>query len=136
MPGPYYDNVMWPGADGLRVPTEVLGAQGPGTPGATLAVFYELDIPNAAFSSNNVNLSPQQALASYVTVLAGLSADSTVTYPVCQPGQIIAVFNNLSANTVTFRVATGGGVTVAAGKRAILAMDAVEGDLVRLSPDT
>ena len=40
---PYYDNVQWPGGDGIRVPTEVFGSNGgPGVPGGVIALDKEV----------------------------------------------------------------------------------------------
>ncbi len=138
MAAPNYDNVQWPGAGGLRIPTEGFGLGGPGNPCGTIDVAAEVDINvGGSGTTNTINLTAQQSIASYVTVTNGGTGATTIKWPACQPGSFVVVFNNTAhAQTCTFMVTGKTGVAVADGKRAILVFDKVAGDLVRVTADT
>lgn len=89
---PFYANERWPGAGGLRVPQEAAPS--------SLAVYHETTL---AQTTGTVNLSPQQAGASLITLTP--TANMTLVLPGCQPGKAI-IINNLAAFTVTVRVGT------------------------------
>ena len=88
---PYYEDVRWPGAGGLRVPQEAAPA--------SLAVFKELDL---GVVSGTVNLTPKQAGASFIT--ANPSANLTLVLPGCQPGFSTTVQNLSASFTITVEV--------------------------------
>jgi hypothetical protein len=124
---PDYDNVRWPGADGLRVPQEMAPA--------TLAITKEVDINiGTQGSSNVVNLNANQLRATYY-YLTNASGAATINFPVVLPGVVFTV-SNQSGQTVTLLVKGKTGVAVASTKHAILAMDTTAGDIVRVTADT
>ena len=94
---PYYEDVRWPGAGGLRVPNEAAPA--------SLATYKEHDI---TATTGTVALTPQQAGASLITVTP--TANMTVTLPGCQPGKVI-LFQNLAAATYSVTVEVAGNTT-------------------------
>jgi len=125
---PDYDNVRWPGADGLRVPQEMAPA--------TLAITKEIDINvGGAGTTNTVNLTPDQLRAPYYTVTNAGSGATTINWPAVLPGIVFTVYNN-SGQACTFKVTAKTGISVANAKRAILAMDKVSGDITRVTADT
>jgi hypothetical protein len=94
---PDYDNVRWPGADGLRVPQEVAPA--------TLMVKKEVDLGSI---SGSVTLNPTQSLVSFIT--ATPTANSTIIWPACFPGLVVTVAN-LAAATYTLTCEISGNST-------------------------
>jgi hypothetical protein len=99
MAAPYYDNVMWPTKDGLRVPTERAFFKATSTQSeTTLATFGELDLGSVA---GTITLNTQQAGATYITITP--SAAVTLVYPGCLPG-FKAAINNLGSFSVTAEV--------------------------------
>lgn len=126
---PDYDNVRWGGPDGLRVPQEAGKA--------TLALKQEIDINvGGAGSTNTVNLTSAQQSGSYYTVTNAGSGATTVNFPVgAAPGHVFTVYNN-SGQTCTFKVSGLTGVAVANAKKAILVVDKVAGDVLRVTADT
>lgn len=126
--GPDFDNVRWPGADGLRVPQEMAPA--------TIAVTKEVDINiGGAGTTNTVNLTPNQIRATYIALTNAGSGATTVNWPAVLPGVVFTVWNN-SGQAATFKVTGKTGISVANGKRAILAMDTVLADIARVTADT
>ena len=127
---PYYDNTRWGGPQGVRIPQEAFPA--------TMALVKETDINiGGAGTTNSVTLDLTQTRSSYYTITNGGSGATTINWPAVLPGLVITVFNNTGqAQTCTFKVAGQTGVAVADGKRAILVMDSVAGDLARVTADT
>lgn len=123
---PDYDNVRWPGADGLRVPQEAAPA--------TLLVKKLVTIALGAIgAATTVNLTPQQTGASEIIVTASGAFAVTLVLPGAFPGHPYILFNN-TANNVTLKVTGQAGVTVATTKRALLVCESA--DIARVTPDT
>ncbi len=101
---PYYDDVRWPGAGGLRVPNEAAPA--------SLAVYKELDLTGV---SGTVTLNAQQAGRNYITV--SNTAATTLVFP-SLPGKAF-IINNLAASSGSVTVEVSGQsatpIAVAAG---------------------
>jgi hypothetical protein len=128
---PNYDNVQWPGGDGIRVPTEVFGSKGPATPGGTLALVKQVkhDFGAAAVAWN---LNPAETQASHY-IVSNASGAANVVFPGAFPGKRFSVFNTSGA-TITFLVTGQTGVAVATAKRAILVCE--DTDIARVTADT
>lgn len=128
---PYYDNIRYGGtekAGGIRYPQEA----GPGT----FALDKEIDINvGGAGTTNSINLSLNQTRASYYTVTNAGSGATTVNWPAVLPGLVFTVYNN-SGQSCTFKVTGLTGIAVADTKKAILVMDSVAGDILRVTADT
>lgn len=125
---PNYDNARWPASGGLRIPQEMAPA--------TLALTHEVDINvGGAGTTNTVNLTPNQLRASYYAVTNAGSGATTINWPAVLPGVVFTVWNN-SGQACTFKVTGKTGISVANGKRAILAMDSVLADIARVTADT
>jgi|SRR6185437_1310609 len=124
---PDYDNVRWPGADGLRVPQEVSPA--------TLAVkkLSNVNIGTQGASSS-VTLYPSQCLASelVITNTVNSTVAASVVFPGAFPGHIF-VASNQTASGCTFKVVGQTGVSVGSGKRAVLVCESV--DIARAAAD-
>lgn len=133
MAAPYYDLVMWPGADGLRVPTEVLGSAGRGVPGATIAVLKAVSHSYGSAAAD-WNLNPAETAGSVYSVTSA-SGGANAIFPAYIPGKCFVV-NNGSGQAITFKVTGKTGIAVANGKAATLFMDAVAGDVQRATADT
>ena len=127
---PYYDNYRWGGPGGLRFPQEAY----PGT----IAMVKETDIDvGGAGTTNSITLNLSQTRSSYYNVTDGGSGATTIIWPAVLPGLVFTVFNNTgAAQTCTFKVSGGTGIAVADGKRAILVMDGLSGDIARVTADT
>jgi len=113
---PYFDNVRWPGADGLRVPQEAGSA--------TLAVTsYQ---STAAQSGSSLTLNAIQMNAS-VLFIGSMSSttNNTVSLPAAIPGAVF-LFKNNSGSACTFKVSGATGVSVANGSHAILACNSTD----------
>ena len=130
---PYYDNVQWPGGDGIRVPTEVFGSAGAGTPGGTLALNKAVAHDYAAGTAD-WNLSAASTAASVYSVTNAGGAVNAV-FPALIPGKFFVV-NNGSGQAVTVLVTGKTGIVVANAKTALLFMDSVAGDVQRVTADT
>ena len=133
MAAPYYDCVMWSGADGIRVPTEVLGSAGRGTPGATMAVLKAVSHSYGAAAAD-WNLNPAETAGSIYSVTSASGAANAV-FPAYIPGKSFIV-NNGSGQAITFKVTGKTGIVVANGKAAQLFMDPVALDVQRANADT
>lgn len=96
-PSPTYDNVQWPGGDGLRVPQERAGLR---TSPASLQTYGEVDLGTVAASP--YNLTAQQAGASLITVNPTVAL--TLVFPTCQPGQKTLIQNSNATNAITAEV--------------------------------
>jgi hypothetical protein len=108
---PNYDNVQWPGSDGLRVPQE--------TAPATLAVVKMATVNGGGAST--VTLTPAQTGASVLVITNMGSVASTVLLPAAFPGHVYAFKNSTgSGSNCTFKVTGQTGVAVADGSHAIL----------------
>ena len=127
---PYYDNIRWGGPQGVRIPQEAFPA--------TMALVKEIDIDvGGTGTTNTITLSLNQTRASYYNITDGGSGATTITWPAVLPGLVFTVFNNTgAAQTCTFKVSGGTGIAVADGKRAILVMDGLSGDIARVTADT
>ena len=134
MAGPYYDNVQWPGADGIRVPTEVLGSAGAGVPGGTMSLDKYV-LLNFAAAHANVTLTQDQTAGSVFSCTNASGGGASVLFPVYIPGKYFVVSNS-SGQTITFLVTGKTGISVVNTKSAILFMDAVSGDVQRVTADT
>ena len=124
---PDYDNVRWPGADGLRVPQEMAPS--------TLAVKKNnaIDIGTQG-SGNSITLAPNQALSSELVITNTVSSTTaaTVNWPAAFPGLIFVAYNN-TASGCTFKVTGKTGVSVGSGKRAVLVCETT--DIARAAAD-
>ena len=130
---PYYDNVMNPGAGGIRVPTEVFGSGGAGVPGATMKVD-KVVAHSYASGSADWNLSaPETAASIYSVTSAGGAANAK--FPAYIPGKVFVV-SNASGQAITFLVTGQTGIAVANAKAATLFMDPVAADVQRVTADT
>jgi len=131
MAAPNYDDVMMPGAGGIRIPTEVLGSGGAGNPGATFEVVKQV---SHSYGSAHAdwNLAPYETAGSYFIVTSASQAANAV-FPAAQPGAVFTVYNN-SGYTITFKVSGQTGVGVTNGKRAILVCGST--DIARVTADT
>jgi hypothetical protein len=92
-----YDNVQWPGGDGLRVPQERAGNRLIPT---SLQTYSEADLGTVATSP--YNLTAQQAGASLITVNPTVAL--ALVFPVCQPGQKTIIQNTNVTNAITASV--------------------------------
>lgn len=125
---PDYDNQRWGGPSGGRIPQEMFPA--------TFAITKEVDINvGGAGTTNSINLDPSQLRASYYTVTNAGSGATTINWPAVLPGIVFTVYNN-SGQNVIFKVTGKTGITVATSKHAILAMDKVAADILRVTADT
>ncbi len=123
---PNYDNVQWPGGDGLRVPQEMAPA--------TLAVIKQITIAMGVLgAAASVNLSPNQSQASEIVVTGSGAFATTLNLPAAFPGALYVLYNN-TANNVTLKVTGQTGITVATTKRALLICEAT--DVARVTADT
>lgn len=128
---PNYDNVQWPGADGIRVPTEVCGSNGAATPGGTLALVKQVSHSFASAAADwNLNANETQASHYIVTSASGAA---NVVFPGAFPGKRFSVYND-SGQAITFLVAGQTGIVVANTKRAILVCETT--DIARVTADT
>lgn len=102
-PSPTYSGVMWPGADGLRVPTERGGFVGTTTKtGPSLETYSELDLGTVGAST--ITLNAQQAGASLITITP--TGAVTIVLPTCQPGHYFFLWNlAVATNSVTVQIA-------------------------------
>jgi hypothetical protein len=131
---PNYDDVMMPGAGGIRVPTEVFGSGGAGNPGGTFALTKQVTIAMGVLAAAaTVNLNPSQTAASEIVVTGSGAYATTLVLPGAFPGAVFVLYNN-TANNVTLKVTGQTGVTVATGKRAVLVCEAT--DIARVTADT
>lgn len=104
-----YDNVLWPGGDGLRVPQERGGFLPKSTQtGPSLQTYGELDLGSVGTSP--YNLTPQQAGASVITVTPTVALN--LVFPVCQPGQMTIIENDSTASSI--QVSVSGNTTTSA----------------------
>lgn len=125
---PYYDNVRWGGPGGVRIPQEAF----PGT----MALVKETDINvGGAGTTNSITLNLSQTRSSYYTVTNAGSGATTINWPAVLPGLVFTVYNN-SGQACTFKVTGLTGISVANGKMAMLVMDSVAGDILRVTADT
>lgn len=125
---PNWDNVRWPASGGLRVPQE-MGS-------AVLALVTEIDVNvGGAGTTNTVTLKDSQCMPSYLTVTNAGSGTTTIVWPGVFAGLSFTVYNN-SGQSCVFQVTGKTGITVANGKKAILVMDSVAGDIQRVTADT
>ena len=131
---PNYDDVLMPGAGGIRIPTEVFGTGGAGNPGGTMDVVKPITIAMGVLgAAASVTLTPDQTAASYITVTGSGAFATTINLPGAFPGSPYILYNN-TANNVIFKVTGKTGITVATGKRAILICEAT--DVARVTADT
>lgn len=131
---PYYDNVQWPGADGIRVPIEVAGTAGAGTPGGVLALNKEIDFDvnkvNAARGvSNVVTLLPAECQASLISFNNTTANNINFALPAVFPGQPY-ILENHGNNSITFKVAGQTGVTLANNNTQAVICSALKGDIL------
>jgi len=131
-PSPTYDNVQWPGGDGLRVPQERGGFKASTTETLpSLQTYGELDL--GAIGVSPYNLNAQQAGASLITVNPTVAL--TINFPTCQPGQQTIVQNTNATNAVSVRVAGNGAntATVAVSSVAIVVQTGTNGGVALVS---
>lgn len=128
---PNYDNVMLPGADGIRIPTEVCGVDGPAKNGGTMTIQRLISLDFGGAHAGKTLNAPQSAASVILCTNADATA-TTVTFPASQPGKIFVV-NNTSTSAITFLVTGQTGIQVATGKSATLYMNAT--DVARASAD-
>src|SRR5208283_829247 len=125
---PDYSNIRWGGPKGGLIPQEIFPA--------TFLMKKETDINvGGAGTTNSITLDPSQTSSSYYTVTNAGSGATTIIWPGLFQGAFFVVYNN-SGQNVTFKVVGKTGITVATGKKAILVMDLVAGDIQRVTADT
>lgn len=124
---PDYDNVRWPGGDGLRVPQEAAPAT------LTVKKLSNVNIGTQG-SANSVTLFPSQSQSSELVVTNSVSSTTaaTVVFPGAFPGHIFVAYNN-TASGCTFKVVGQTGISVGSGKRAVLVIEST--DVARASAD-
>lgn len=106
-PSPTYQGVNWPGADGIRVPTEVGGfVAKPTQTQPSLETYGELDLGGMAAST--INLNAQQAGASLITLTP--TGNVILVFPTCKPGSSLFV-QNLGGASVTVTCEVNGNTT-------------------------
>lgn len=125
---PYYDNVLWPGGGGIRVPNNASGIAG--TVSSMDLVRYNTHDYGA--TATDWLITPAGQESSYMVAINASGAANAI-FPAAYPGKVYAVFNN-SGFAITFKVAGQVGVVVATGKRAFLVMGTT--DLARMTADT
>lgn len=123
---PNYDNVRWPGADSLRIPTEA------GSASLEVCSYVPINVGGAG-STNAITLTPAQAAASEIVVTNAGSGATTINFPAAVPGSIFVVYNN-SGQACTFKVIGQTGVSVANAKHALLVCEST--DIARVTADT
>jgi len=131
MAAPNYDNVMMPGGDGIRIPTEVYGSGGAGTPGGTMALVKQVSHSYGSGTADWTLSASETAASHYITTSAGGAVNAI--FPAAFPGKRFSVYNNAGAN-VTYKVTGQTGVAVGTGKRAILVCEST--DIARVTADT
>ena len=140
---PDYDNVRMGGPDGIRIPQEA----GKGV--FALAQFKTINASSIGGSivANTITLVPWVnpgvadvagsgvaggAEASVIVVTGGGSSTTTLQLSGALPGQIYALYNHTGAgSTLTFKVATQSGVTLADGSHCMCACNAT--DIVQMT---
>ena len=127
-PSPTYDNVQWPGADGLRVPQERAGLKA--SP-ASLQTYGEVDLGTVAASP--YNLTAQQAGASLITVNPTVAL--TLVFPTCQPGQKTLIQNTNATNAITAEVNgnSSNTATIAVSSLALVVQTGTNGGMALVS---
>lgn len=121
-----YDNVLWPGGDGLRVPQERSGFKPTSSQtGPSLQTYGEVDL--GAVATSPYNLNTQQAGASLITVTPSVALN--IVLPVCQPGQKTLVQNNSTANSIQVSVSgnTANSATVGTSSVALVVQTGTNG---------
>lgn len=129
---PTYDGVLWPGAGGIRVPTEVFGSSGAGKAGGSLklnkSVTHDYGAAHADWTLN-----PAECQASLINVTNAAGGGANAILPAAFPGHFW-ILANTSGQTVTFKVTGQTGIAVATAKTAILYCTAT--DVQRATADT
>ena len=121
---PFYEDIRWPGAGGLRVPQEAAPA--------SLAIDKMVTVNGNGAST--ITLNSSQVGASELVITNMGSITSVVSLPAAFPGHIYAFKNSTgSGSTCTFKVTGKTGVAVADGSHAILVCNAT--DIERWTPD-
>jgi len=134
MPNPSatYDNVLWPGGDGIRVPQERGGFRPTTTQtGPSLQTYGEVDLGTVGASP--YNLTPQQAGASVITVNPTVAL--ALVFPTCQPGQMTIIKNTNGTNAITAKVNGNNSntATVALSSSALVYQDGTNGGVTLVS---
>ena len=128
----YYDNVLQPGAGGIRIPTEVFGSGGAGVPGGTMKLD-KLVSHSYGSAAADWTLNPAETQGSHYVVTSASGAANAI-FPYLFPGKVFSVYNG-SGQAITFKVTGGGGgIAIANTKRAILVMEST--DIARVTADT
>lgn len=130
---PYYNNEQMPGADGIRIPTEVYGSGGAGVPGGTFSLDKNVS-HNYGAAAADWNLNAAETAGSVFSV-TNASGSANAIFPAVIPGKKFVV-NNGSGAAITFKVSGKTGIAVANAKAALLFMDSVAGDVQRVTADT
>lgn len=134
---PYWDNVQWPGADGIRVPIEVAGTAGAGTPGGVVTLAKEVDFDVTAVYakrgvSNVVTLLPGECQASLISFNNSSSNNVNFALPAVFPGQRF-VLENKCGNNIAFLVSGGSGVVLANNNTQDVICSTTKGDIVAVA---
>ena len=134
---PYWDNVQWPASDGIRVPTEVFGSKGAGTPGGVLSLSRETDFDVAAVNaargvSNSVSLLPAECMSSQISFNNSSANNINFTLPAVFPGQRY-ILENKCGNSVTFKVTGQTGVTLANNNTQDVVCSSFKGDIIAVA---
>ncbi len=128
---PYYDNVQWPGGDGIRVPTEVFGSNGAGKPGGVIALDKEV-LHSYGSAAVDWTLNPAETAGAVFRPTLASGAVNAI-FPAVFPGKVFVV-NNTSGQALTVKVAGQTGIAVASTKVATLSFNAT--DVIRVTADT
>lgn len=134
---PNYSGVYMPGADGIRIPTEVIGARGAGNSGGTMAVNLEVDFDVAAANASRgvssvVTLYPFETAATLLTFNNSSSNNVNFALPAVIPGHRYTL-ENKCGNNVTFLVTGKTGVTLANNSTQNVVCSSFKGDVIAAS---
>lgn len=116
---PNYDNVGWPtAAGGIRIPTEIFGAAGAGSPAATMEVALYSSTTAQAGSSLTLNAIQMNASELVIGSMSS-TTNNIVSFPAAAPGAIYFV-KNLSGSACTVKVAGQTGTSIANGSHMVV----------------
>ena len=114
---PYYDDVRWPGAGGLRVPQE--------SAPATLSIEKMVTLNGNGAST--ITLNSGQVGASELVITNMGSITSVVSYPAAFPGRVVLIKNSTgSGSSATIKVTGQTGFSLADGSHVIATFNTVD----------
>jgi hypothetical protein len=118
---PNYDNVMWPGSGGLRVPQEAASSGNK----ASLSVNKLVTVNGGGAST--YTLKDFECQASYLVITNMGTQTSVVSLPAAFPGTFYFFKNSTgSGSNCTFKVTGQSGASVADGSHAIFVCSATD----------